>query len=176
MFRVERPSVVPDVGPVASRLLVLLAGLVAVPAQGLQLAQPERIPVTFMRDDVVGDHALNDEALLQAMGAERMGLYLKAGSVFPTSQAVPVSRVGRMQHLELHLVGVGWLLESGVRMSDADDAHERELRIDLMAIQIERLRQEIKMENRKFAVQLIVAAAALLGVGVAIGRFWLFHG
>jgi hypothetical protein len=51
----------------------------------------------------------------------------------------------------------------------------RELRIDLMTIQIERLRQEIRTENRKFIVQVTIAAAALLGVGIAIGRFWLFH-
>ena len=44
-----------------------------------------------------------------------------------------------------------------------------------MVIQIERLRQEIKMENHKFILQAVVAAAALLGVGIAIGRFWLFH-
>jgi hypothetical protein len=46
-----------------------------------------------------------------------------------------------------------------------------------MTIQIERLRQEIKMEQRKFVVQLLIAAAALLSVGlsigIAIGRFWL---
>jgi hypothetical protein len=41
--------------------------------------------------------------------------------------------------------------------------------------QIERLRQEIRMENRKFAVQIVLALVASLGVGVAIGRFWLFH-
>jgi hypothetical protein len=44
-----------------------------------------------------------------------------------------------------------------------------------MTTQIERLRQEIRTENRKFLVQLLIASAALLGVGVAIGRFWLFH-
>jgi hypothetical protein len=44
-----------------------------------------------------------------------------------------------------------------------------------MTIQIERLRQEIRMENRKFAVQIVLALVAALGVGVAIGRFWLFH-
>ena len=38
-----------------------------------------------------------------------------------------------------------------------------------MTIQIERLRQEIRLENRKFVVQLLLAMAA----GVAIGRFWL---
>lgn len=44
-----------------------------------------------------------------------------------------------------------------------------------MTTQIERLRQEIRTENRKFAVQLLVGAAAILAAGVAIGRFWLFH-
>ena len=56
----------------------------------------------------------------------------------------------------------------------ADDEEQR-LRIDLMTIQIERLRQEIRMENRKFAVQIVLALVAALGVGVAIGRVSLFH-
>jgi hypothetical protein len=34
-------------------------------------------------------------------------------------------------------------------------------------------RQEIRMEKRKF-VQIVLALVAALGVGVAIGRFWLF--
>lgn len=56
------------------------------------------------------------------------------------------------------------------------DDEERELRIDLMTIQIERLRQEIRMENRKFYVQFTLAIAAALAAGVTIGRFVLFHG
>ena len=52
---------------------------------------------------------------------------------------------------------------------------ERQLRIDLITIQIERIRQEMRMENRKFVVQLVLALAAAVGVGVALGRFWLFH-
>ena len=52
---------------------------------------------------------------------------------------------------------------------------ENRLRIILMTTQTERLRQEIKMENRKFIVQLLLGAAAILGVGIAIGRFVLFH-
>jgi hypothetical protein len=55
------------------------------------------------------------------------------------------------------------------------DDEERRLRIDLMTIQIERLRQEMRMENRKFVVQLVLALTAAVGVGVALGRFWLFH-
>jgi hypothetical protein len=52
---------------------------------------------------------------------------------------------------------------------------EQRLRITLMTTQSERLRQEIKMENRKFVVQFVVAIAAALGVGFTIGRFVLFH-
>lgn len=59
-------------------------------------------------------------------------------------------------------------------MSEADD-EERQLRKDLMTIQIERLRQEIRTENRKFLIQLSIGAAALLAAGVALGRFLLFH-
>ncbi len=68
-------------------------------------------------------------------------------------------------------------------MTAADDVdEERSLRIELMVVQIDktrldikRLEQELRMENRKFVVQLIIASAALLGVGIAIGRFALFH-
>jgi len=62
-------------------------------------------------------------------------------------------------------------------MPGEDDPNERErqLRIDLMTIQIERLRQEIRTENRKFLVQVLIGVAAALGVGIAIGRFVLFH-
>jgi hypothetical protein len=55
------------------------------------------------------------------------------------------------------------------------DDKERQLRIMLMTTQTERLRQEIRTENRKFLVQLLIGVAAAVGVGVAIGRFWLFH-
>ena len=56
----------------------------------------------------------------------------------------------------------------------ADDI-ETQLRKDLMTIQIERLRQEIRMENRKFFIQAVLAIAASLGAGIAIGHF-LLHG
>ena len=45
-----------------------------------------------------------------------------------------------------------------------------------MTIQIERLRQEIRIENRKFFLQLVLAIAAALGAGIAIGHFLLLHG
>jgi hypothetical protein len=59
-------------------------------------------------------------------------------------------------------------------MSD-DDQEIRQLRIDLMTLQIERLRQEMRTENRKFLVQLVAGSATLLAAGIALGRFWLFH-
>ena len=46
---------------------------------------------------------------------------------------------------------------------------EDQLRVELMSTQIERLRQEIRTENRKFIVSVIVAIAALLGAGIALG-------
>jgi uncharacterized membrane protein len=55
------------------------------------------------------------------------------------------------------------------------DDKERQLRIELMTTQAERLRQEIRTDARKFAVQVVLAGAALLAVGIAIGRFILFH-
>lgn len=56
-------------------------------------------------------------------------------------------------------------------MSDGDE-EERALRMELMVTQIERLRQELRFENRKFYIQLSLAFAAVLGVGIAIGRFF----
>lgn len=44
-----------------------------------------------------------------------------------------------------------------------------------MTLQIERLRQEMRTENRKFLVQLVAGSATLLAAGIALGRFWLFH-
>jgi hypothetical protein len=55
------------------------------------------------------------------------------------------------------------------------DDRERGLRIQLMETQIERLRQEIRLENRKFIVQIVLALAGALAAGVALGRFVLFH-
>ena len=44
-----------------------------------------------------------------------------------------------------------------------------------MTMLSEKMRQEIRTDSRKFLVQLLIGLAAAVGVGVAIGRFWLFH-
>jgi hypothetical protein len=48
------------------------------------------------------------------------------------------------------------------------DDEERALRIELMTTQVERLRQEIKMENRKFLFQALGSLAAAMAAGAAI--------
>jgi hypothetical protein len=52
-------------------------------------------------------------------------------------------------------------------MIEPDD-EERQLRITLMTTQVERLRQEIKMENRKFLFQALGSLAAAMAAGAAI--------
>jgi hypothetical protein len=44
-----------------------------------------------------------------------------------------------------------------------------------MWIEVERSRGEIRRENRRFAVQLVLALAAALAAGVAIDFFAPFH-
>lgn len=61
-------------------------------------------------------------------------------------------------------------------MPDATlDQEEQELRMTQMRVDIEHKLLQIKLENRRFMVQAIGAAAALLIAGVALGRFLLFH-
>jgi hypothetical protein len=44
-----------------------------------------------------------------------------------------------------------------------------------MTINIEKMRADMKWETRKFVVQIVIAFAAVLAAGVAIGRFLAFH-
>jgi hypothetical protein len=111
MLWISRPAILTDVRAKAALFGVLLAGLVAVLAQRLQLAEPERIPVTTMGLDVVGDESWDDEALLQTMRAQRMGAKLGMGAMLPTTQAVPVPWISRVQH-GLHGLMLGWRMES----------------------------------------------------------------
>ena len=61
---------------------------------------------------------------------------------------------------------------------DQDD-HEYELRIEQMNANIAqmraneaKLRSDVRFENRKFLVQLLVGSAALLGAGAALGSYF----
>ncbi len=53
-------------------------------------------------------------------------------------------------------------------MSDLDDAEQR-LRIEQMTINIEQMRAEMRWETRTFVVSAILATAASLGAGAALG-------
>jgi hypothetical protein len=50
------------------------------------------------------------------------------------------------------------------------DQEEQDLRIDQMTINIEKMRTDMKWEARKFAISAVLAAAAAVGAGVAIGN------
>lgn len=56
------------------------------------------------------------------------------------------------------------------------DQEEQDLRIEQMNTNIEKMRRDMAWEAKKFALQAIAAAIALLGVGVAIGRLIWGHG
>jgi hypothetical protein len=66
-------------------------------------------------------------------------------------------------------------------MPEPDD-EERQLRIDQMTVNIEKMRFDMaetqrkaelnqRWENRKFLLQMVLAAAALMGAGVALGNY-----
>jgi anti-sigma-K factor RskA len=48
---------------------------------------------------------------------------------------------------------------------------ERQLRIDRMTVNIEKMRADMKWESRKFMRQALVALAASVGAGVALGNY-----
>jgi hypothetical protein len=58
----------------------------------------------------------------------------------------------------------------GSAMPETDD-EERQLRIDQMTVNIEKMRADMKWEARKFLLQAMVAAAALVGAGAALGNY-----
>ena len=71
-------------------------------------------------------------------------------------------------------------------LTEDEERAEHLLRLDQMAINIEKMRFDMradelrrealqKWETRKFLVQMLLAFAATLAAGVALGRFWLFH-
>jgi hypothetical protein len=71
-------------------------------------------------------------------------------------------------------------------LTDEEERAEHLLRMDKMVLDIEKMRFDMraeelrretlqKWEARKFLVQLLLALAAAVAAGVAMGRFWLFH-
>ena len=56
-------------------------------------------------------------------------------------------------------------------LSQDQEDREYERRMDQMAVNIEKLRSDIRYESRKFAVQLVLGFAASLGAGIALANY-----
>ena len=68
------------------------------------------------------------------------------------------------------------------RPGESDDAYKVRVEIENMETdtayklkQIEAINQQLATETRRFVVSAILAAAALVGAGVALGRFIGYH-
>jgi hypothetical protein len=60
-------------------------------------------------------------------------------------------------------------------LTQAQEERDYELRIEQMQTNIDKLRNDVRYESRKFAVQLIVGAAACVGAGVALANYVNSH-
>jgi hypothetical protein len=56
-------------------------------------------------------------------------------------------------------------------LSVEQEEREHQLRVLQMETNIDKLRSDLRYEGRKFAVQLVVGAAACVGVGIAIANY-----
>jgi hypothetical protein len=59
--------------------------------------------------------------------------------------------------------------------SEEKKEKEQQLRIQVMETQIERMKQEMKYESRKFLIQFLTSLSAAFGAGILAARFLLFH-
>ena len=56
-------------------------------------------------------------------------------------------------------------------LTQDQEEREYELRVEQMQTNIEKLRADMKWENRKFLVQFVLAMAAAVGAGVALANY-----
>ena len=56
-------------------------------------------------------------------------------------------------------------------VTDEEQREEYQRRMDQMAINIEKMRSDMAWESRKFLLQAVVSAAALVGAGAALGNY-----
>jgi hypothetical protein len=60
-------------------------------------------------------------------------------------------------------------------LTDDELREEYQRRMDQMAVNIEKMRSDLKWEARKFLVSIVLAFAATLGAGAAIGNYLARH-
>ncbi len=56
-------------------------------------------------------------------------------------------------------------------LTDEEQREEYQRRMDQMAINIEKMRSDMVWESRKFLLQAVVSAAALVAAGAALGNY-----
>ena len=97
MLRVHGPAIAADFQAMAKTVLTpdvgqlsgLLAAVVAVEAEALQLTQPEQVHIATMRLDVIGNARWLDQAVCGAHPAERLLCELSLGDLLPPRLLVP---------------------------------------------------------------------------------------
>jgi hypothetical protein len=57
-------------------------------------------------------------------------------------------------------------------LTEEEERAEHERRMDQMAVNIEKMRSDMRWESRKFAASAVIAAATLVGAGIAIGNYY----
>ena len=56
-------------------------------------------------------------------------------------------------------------------LTDEQEEREHQLRVEQMQTNIEKMRNDLRYEGRKFGIQLVVGAAACVGAGIALANY-----
>jgi hypothetical protein len=88
---IERPTIDSDLRIVAAVNYDSFARVVAIDAERLQLADPELVPVSAMRFDVIGDPGCDCHAALDAHSAQRLITQLQPTPAAPALVLVPLT-------------------------------------------------------------------------------------
>jgi hypothetical protein len=87
---IERPTIEADFWIVTADDHDSFARVVAIDAERLELTDPERIPVSVMRFDVIGDPGGDCHATLEAHPAQRLIAQLQSTATTPALVLVPL--------------------------------------------------------------------------------------
>jgi hypothetical protein len=100
VFGVERPSIRANVEPIATDFLDALVAIVARVTETLKLAEQERVPITTMRGDMVGNRSRRHAPAFEAESAQWLYSEMPVRAFLPLPKLVPVMAVcGNPTHL-----------------------------------------------------------------------------
>jgi hypothetical protein len=57
-------------------------------------------------------------------------------------------------------------------LTDAEERAEHQTRMEQMTVNIEKMRRDMRTENWKIGISLVVGAAAFAGAGIAVGNYF----